>query len=135
MKLHTTPDLDTCELTYREHQVSSWGWHKPLETPEVPPGSRFDINNNFLTHILKSNLNVFFIGDSVGENLASFYEESHWSKGAKERRSEHVFKKNLHGNKQPIYWVNNLLAGRKKKTSSEWHNCICTDAENVEGEE
>ena len=123
------PDLDRfqCEVEYRHDPSNGEGsWTKPEEL-KVPPGSRFDINNNFRTRIATSNLNVLFVGDSVGENMARFWEDAHeWggeSKGADQqvieknsmepRRpdQEEIVKDNFYnlpGYKQAVLWANQL---------------------------
>ena len=108
LRLHTTPDLSRfqCELSYRKHPEASWGWHRPVENPKVPAGSRFDVNNNFLADISKSNLNIFFMGDSVGENLADFFLDALGvDNGSK---SDEVFKYNMQDVLQSVYWAMEL---------------------------
>ena len=108
LRLHTAPDLSRfqCELSYRKHPEASWGWHKPVKNPKVPTGSRFDVNNNFLADISKSNLNIFFMGDSVGENLADFFLDAlGLDNGSK---SDEVFKQNPQGDFQSVYWAMEL---------------------------
>lgn len=108
LRFHKAPDLSRfqCELSYRKHPEASWGWHRPVENPKVPAGSRFDVNNNFLTDIFKSNLNIFFMGDSVGENLADFFLDALGDDS--NSKSDEVFKENMQGVEQSVYWAKKL---------------------------
>ena len=47
----------------------------------VPPGSKFERNNNFHTVVDYNGLNVLVVGDSVGENMALFLANSHGGDG------------------------------------------------------
>ena len=127
------PDLDglQCEVEYRLDPTTGEGaWTRPEESPQAPPGSRFETNNNFRTEVLTSNLNVLFVGDSVGENMARFWETAHdWgseSRGADQevieknsiepRRpdQEEIVKDNFYNlpsYKQAVLWANQLPEG------------------------
>lgn len=123
------PDLDgfQCEVEYMHDPMTGEGaWTRPEESPKAPPGSRFEINNNFRIQVSTSNLNVLFVGDSVGENMARFWERAHdW--GSKSNHDQEVIEKysmeprrpdqeeivkdnfyNLPRYKQAVLWANQL---------------------------
>lgn len=126
----TNPDLDgfQCEVEYRHDPTTGEGaWTRPEKSPQVPPGSPFEINNNFRTQVSTSNLNVLFVGDSVGENMARFWETAHnWGSELKGTDQEVIEKNsmaprrpdqeeivkdnfyNLPGYKQAVLWANRL---------------------------
>ena len=75
----------------------------------MPAGSRFESNNNFFTKVDFNALNILVVGDSVGENMALFLENSHADLGVyKHKRERYREQINLEGRFQDRIWVNHV---------------------------
>ena len=84
-------------------------WIPPEQAQAVPAGSRFESNNNFFTKVDFNALNILVVGDSVGENMALFLENSHADLGVyKHLRESYREQINLEGRYQDRIWINNV---------------------------
>ena len=84
-------------------------WVPPEQAQAVPAGSRFESNNNFFTKVDFNALNILVVGDSVGENMALFLENSHADLGLyKHQRESYREQINLEGRSQDRIWVNHV---------------------------
>ena len=84
-------------------------WVPPEQAQAVPAGSRFESNNNFFTKVDFNALNILVVGDSVGENMALFLENSHADLGLyKHKRESYREQINLEGRSQDRIWVNHV---------------------------
>ena len=75
----------------------------------MPAGSRFELNNNFFTKVDFNALNILVVGDSVGENMALFLENSHSDLGVyRHQRESYREQINPEGKNQTRIWVNHV---------------------------
>ena len=76
----------------------------------VPTGSKFQLNNDFTTVVKRSNLNILFLGDSVGENMYFMVEQSFGLD--KDKRDVGAYGTNRKGKTQEKIYFNQIPAER-----------------------
>ena len=86
-------------------------WHNIEDVPQpVPTGSKFQLNNDFTTVVKRSNLNILFLGDSVGENMYFMVEQSFGLD--KDKRDVGAYGTNRKGKTQEKIYFNQIPAER-----------------------
>ena len=86
-------------------------WHNIEDVPQpVPTGSKFQLNNDFTTVVKRSNLNILFLGDSVGENMYLMLEQSFGLD--KDKRDVGAYGTNRKGKTQEKIYFNQIPAER-----------------------
>lgn len=84
-------------------------WVTPEQAQAVPAGSRFAESNNFFTKVDFNALNILVVGDSIGENMALFLENSHSDLGVyMHQRESYREQINPQGRYQDRIWVNHV---------------------------
>ena len=84
-------------------------WVTPEQAQAVPAGSRFAESNIFFTKVDFNALNILVVGDSIGENMALFLENSHSDLGVyMHQRESYREQINPQGRYQDRIWVNHV---------------------------
>ena len=94
-----------CETHFLEGR-----WQNIDKPQPVPTGSKLQLNNNFTTVVKESNLNILFLGDSVGENMYLMLEQSFGLD--KDSRDVGAWGTNRRGKKQEKIFFNRIPSER-----------------------